>query len=260
MNRPDAHISAPGHAHIPILYMDNHLLAVDKPPGLLAQQDETNDPDLLRLGKRYLKETFGKKGKAFLGLVHRLDRPASGVIVLARTSKAAARLSEQFRRRTPHKEYLALVEGVLRGDGMLRHTLAARPGGGARLAPAGDAAGKEARLQWRSLAVQDDASLLWVRLETGRKHQIRLQLAAEGHPILGDFRYGATRELDGRNLALHAFRLTVTHPVTRERIGFCAPPPAAWRARVSGAVANILARPPSELGPRALDTNPNTNP
>ncbi len=249
MNAPDAHISAPGQADIRVLYMDNHLLAVDKPPGLLVQQDETNDPDLLRLGKRYLKEMFDKPGEAFLGLVHRLDRPASGVVVLARTSKAAARLSEQFRRRTPDKEYVALVEGVLRGGGTLRHALAARPGGGARIAPAGDAAGKEARLWWRSLAVQDDASLLRVRLKTGRKHQIRLQLATEGHPVLGDFRYGAARELDGRNLALHAFRLTVTHPVTGERISFCAPPPPVWETRFDGAAAEILALPAPASAP-----------
>ncbi len=244
MNAPAAHIPAPGQADIPILYMDNHLLAVDKPPGLLVQQDETNDPDLLRLGKRYLKKTFAKPGEAFLGLVHRLDRPASGVLLLARTSKAAARLSEQFRRRAPEKEYVALVEGALRGGGTLRHALAARPGGGARLAPPGDPAGKEARLRWRSLAVQDHAtSLLRVWLETGRKHQIRLQLATEGHPVLGDFRYGAARELDGRNLALHAFRLTVTHPVTSKRISFCAPPPSVWEARFPGAVAKALALP-----------------
>ncbi len=255
MNVPDAHIAAPGQADIPILYADNHLLVVDKPPGLLVQQDETNDLDLLRLGKRYLEKTFDKKGEAFLGLVHRLDRPASGVIALARTSKAAARLSEQFRRRTPDKEYLALTEGALRGSGMLRHTLVVRPGGAVRIAPAGDAAGKEARLQWRSLAVEDDASLLWVRLETGRKHQIRLQLATEGHPILGDFRYGAARELDGRNLALHAFRLTVTHPVTRERMPFCAPPPPAWGARFAGVIAEALSRPAPASVPQVPDAN-----
>ena len=255
MNAPITHISAPGRADIPVLYMDNHLLAVDKPPGLLAQQDETNDPDLLRLGKRYLKETFDKRGEAFLGLVHRLDRPASGVVVLARTSKAAARLSEQFRRRTPRKEYLALVEGVFRGGGALRHVLSVRRGGGARVAPAGDPAGKEARLRWRSLAVQDDATLLWALLETGRKHQIRIQLAAKGHPVLGDFRYGAARELDGRNLALHAFRLTLTHPTTRERICFCSLPPASWRARAAGAVAEALALPASELVPPLPDAN-----
>ncbi len=246
MNASDANISGPNPADpdrpdLHILYMDNHLLVVNKPPGMLVQQDETNDPDLLRLGKRYLKETFEKKGQAFLGLVHRLDRPASGVVVLARTSKAAARLSDQFRQRTPEKEYFALVEGVCRGSGTLRHTLAASVRGGVRIVPTGDASGKEARLQWRSLGVQDDLSLLSVRLETGRKHQIRVQFSAEGHPILGDFRYGAVRELDGRNLALHAFRLTVAHPVTRERITFCTPPPPAWGTLFAREIAQALA-------------------
>ncbi len=230
-NRPDLHI----------LYMDNHLLVVNKPPGMLVQQDETNDPDLLRLGKRYLKETFKKKGQAFLGLVHRLDRPASGVVVLARTSKAAARLSDQFRKRIPEKEYLALVEGACTGGGTLRHTLAASARSGVRIVPAGDVSGKEARLRWRSLGVRDDLSLLSVRLETGRKHQIRVQFSAEGHPILGDFRYGAVRELDGRNLALHACRLTVAHPITHERMTFCTPPPPAWRTLFAREIAQMLA-------------------
>ena len=230
-NRPDLHI----------LYMDNHLLVVNKPPGMLVQQDETNDPDLLRLGKQYLKETFRKQGQAFLGLVHRLDRPASGVVVLARTSKAAARLSDQFRRRTPEKEYLVLVEGACTGSGALRHTLAASVRSGVRIVPAGDVSGKEARLQWRSLGVRDDLSLLSVQLETGRKHQIRVQFSAEGHPILGDFRYGAVRELDGRNLALHAYRLTVAHPVTQERMTFCTPPPPAWGTLFAQEIAQALA-------------------
>lgn len=245
MNASDANISGlnpvdPNRPDLHILYMDNHLLALNKPPGMLVQQDETNDPDLLRLGKRYLKETFSKKGQAFLGLVHRLDRPASGVVVLARTSKAASRLSDQFRQRTPAKEYLVLVEGVCQGSGTLRHTLAISARSGVRIAPAGDASGKEARLQWRSLGVQDNLSLLSVQLDTGRKHQIRVQFSAEGYPVLGDFRYGAVRELDGRNLALHAFRLTVAHPVTHERMTFCAAPPPAWGTLFAREIAQAL--------------------
>lgn len=225
-------------SELEVLYLDNHLLVVNKPPGMLVQEDATGDLDLLRLGKRFLKDRFDKPGSVFLGLVHRLDRPASGVVVLARTSKAAARLSDQFQRRTPEKDYLALVEGSCAGAGIRRDRLAAAAGGTVRLV-AGDA-GKRAELQWRNVGERDGLSLLAIRLKTGRKHQIRIQLAAMGHPILGDFRYGASRELDGRNLALHCYRLGVIHPTKKEWMSFSAPPPPSWGGFFDVEVEQVL--------------------
>lgn len=222
-----------------VLHVDNHLLVVDKPPGLLAQEDETGDPDLLRLGKEYLREKFDKPGNVFLGLVHRLDRPASGVVVLARTSKAAARLSEQFRRRTPEKDYLAIVEGSCQGAGIL-HDYLLEESGSVRALNREHAGARLAELQWHALAEEDGLTLVSVRLKTGRKHQIRAQLAGMGHPILGDFRYGASREMDGRNLALHAHRLGILHPTRKQWMVFSTPPPAAWGDRFREAVRRLL--------------------
>ena len=210
-----------------VLYLDNHLLVVVKPAGLLAQGDATGDPTLLTWGKAFLKEKFDKPGNVYLGLVHRLDRPASGVMVLARTSKAAARLTEQFRQRRPEKNYLALVEGRLAGAGTCEDHLV-KESRQVRVVRADYPKAKRAVLRWRAVATRDGLTLLDIALETGRAHQIRVQLAHRGHPLVGDIRYGATRELDGRNLALHAYRLTIEHPTRREAMTFEAPPPATW--------------------------------
>lgn len=220
-----------------VLFVDNHLLVVNKPAGVLVQADRTGDPDLLSMGKAYLKDRFDKPGNVFLGLVHRLDRPASGVMVFARTSKSAARLSEQFRHRTVEKRYLAMVEGGLEGGGIEQGSVIS-DGGSVRMAKANEAQeGKPAELQWRAIASEDDLTLLDVELKTGRKHQIRLQLAAIGHPILGDFRYGSTRELDGSNLALHCYRLGFHHPTRKERMNFDAAP--SWGGRFDSAIRRV---------------------
>jgi len=226
-----------------ILHLDNHLLVVNKPAGLLVQGDETGDVDLLTLGKAFLKERFDKPGNVFLGLVHRLDRPVSGVVVLARTSKAAGRLSEQFRERSPEKQYLALVEGRLLGEGERDDYLVKKDRKVEVVKPSYPGA-RRALLRWRSLATdrvkKGDVSLVDVELVTGRAHQVRVQLAAMGNPILGDLRYGAKRELDGRNLALHSYALTVDHPTLDERLTFRAPPPASWRGYFDGLIREIL--------------------
>lgn len=237
--------------HLDVLFIDNHLLVVNKPPGLLAQADRTGDPDVVSLGKAYLKERFDKPGNVFLGLVHRLDRPASGVMVLARTSKAAARLAEQFRERRPVKRYIAVVEGALSGEGTCRDRIAKRDGR-ARIVPASDPDGKPARLTWRAVMSRGDLTLVDVLLETGRPHQIRLQLAGLGHAILGDLRHGARNEWDGRNLALHAYRLELEHPVRRDPRRFSAPPPKAWPAEFLDASLALAAG--SEALP--LDVHP----
>ncbi|MEX0747032.1 MAG: RluA family pseudouridine synthase [Rhodothermales bacterium] len=221
-----------------VLFMDNHVLVVNKPPGMLVQGDVTGDVDLLTIGKQYVKKEFGKPGEVFLGLVHRLDRPASGVMVFARTSKAASRLSTQFRTRTIEKDYLAIVEGRLVGEGAAVDHLR-QDHRYVRVVESTAAGAQQASMQWRALGHEDDLTLVSVRLESGRKHQIRVQLSAMGYPILGDFRYRGTRELDGRNIALHCFRLGFEHPTTKERMVFTAPPPATWGARFHGAIGEL---------------------
>lgn len=226
-----------------VIYLDNHLLVVHKPAGLLVQEDRTGDPDLLTLGKAFLKEKYDKPGNVFLGLVHRLDRPVSGVMVFARTSKAASRLSDQFRRRAPDKRYLALVEGRLDGEGM-REDWLAKIDRHVRVVKPGHPKGKRAELRWQVLATErrksGDVSLVDVELLTGRAHQVRVQLAALGHPILGDLRYGAAREFDGRNLALHSYRLEIEHPTKREPMAFAAMPPATWRGYFDDTVRELV--------------------
>ncbi len=223
------------------LYLDNHLLVVAKPPGMLSQGDVTGDDDLVTLAKAYLKERFQKPGNVFVGLVHRLDRPTSGVVALARTSKAAGRLSDQFRRRTPEKRYLAVVAGHLPEAGEAADGL--DDSGTSVRVVAPDAPGaKRAVLRWQVLASGGGRQLAEVTLETGRKHQIRAQLAARGAPVVGDLRYGDGPPFaDGRGIALHAWSLALDHPTTKERLTFSAPPPAAWRGLFDAPVARLLA-------------------
>ena len=222
-----------------VIHLDNHLLVVNKPPGLLVQADRTGDVDLLTLARDYLKQHFDKPGNAFVGLVHRLDRPVSGLVVLARTSKAAARLSDQFRRRIPEKDYLAIVEGSCRGAGLAEDYLK-EADGGVMIVDEGEEGARRASLQWRALAEAEGLTLVAVKLQTGRKHQIRVQLAHVGHPILGDLRYGADHELDGRNIALHAYRLSLTHPTRNEWITWTAAPPHAWGTRFHDAIEALI--------------------
>lgn len=239
IDRPDDAPAVPdGHPLLAVLYLDNHLLVVDKPAGVLVQEDRTGDLDLLTAGKRYLKDRFDKPGNVFLGLVHRLDRPVSGVMVFARTSKAAGRLSDQFRRRAPDKSYLALVEGRMEEGGRLEHYLAKR-GRHVHVVASSEPGAKRAVLTARPVAHLGDRTLVDVALETGRSHQIRVQLAHVGHPIVGDLRYGARTELDGRNLALHAYALTVEHPTRREAMTWRSSPPGTWGAAAGRARAWI---------------------
>lgn len=239
---PSLSLSRPSSL-VDLIALDNHLLVVSKPPGLLTQEDRTGDPDLVSLAKAYLKERFDKPGNVFVGLVHRLDRPTSGVVVLARTSKAASRLSDQFRRRVPTKQYLAVVEGQLADEGEAVDGLISGDGGSVRLVGESAPGSKRAALRWRTLARGNRQSLVEVDLLTGRKHQIRAQLAARGAPVLGDFRYGhPTPFADGHGIALHATRLTIEHPTVREPQTFTAPPPPAWRGLFDRAVAEALGR------------------
>jgi 23S rRNA pseudouridine1911/1915/1917 synthase len=200
-----------------VLYEDNHLIAVFKPAGVLTQHQSAGDGCLMDIVKAHLIEKHGKPGQAFLGLVHRLDRSVAGVVLFAKTSKGASRLSEQIRARTLDKTYWAVVEGVPAAEGELHHYHALE-GDGARLYREAGPGRKQARLHYRVLRPLGAHCLLEVRLETGRKHQIRLQLAAAGHPVVGDRRYGARSEFSAQGIALVAKRLRFSHPTRREPI------------------------------------------
>jgi 23S rRNA pseudouridine1911/1915/1917 synthase len=209
-----------------ILHCDNHLLVVYKPGGLPVQADITADPDLLTLAKAWIAQEFHKPGAVWLGLVHRLDRPARGVVVLARTSKAAARLSEQFRERTAVKTYRVIVHGQPpQLQATLQDWLQSDEKGSRRVA---QGQGRECSLDYRTLASHGGLTLLEVDLHSGRKHQIRVQLSGIGCPVLGDLRYGAPAPLPDRNIALLAYRLVLKHPTTAEVLTFTAPEPPGW--------------------------------
>lgn len=216
------------HPRWPVFYEDNHLLALFKPAGLLAQGDHTGAPSLLDLAKQWLKERHQKPGRVFLGLVHRLDRPVAGVMLLARTSKAAARLSAQFRSGSTQKIYMAVVEGVpINRSVSLSHHIERR-GRWCGIVPTAKSHSREAHLHFQLIDSIAERSLLRVVLETGRKHQIRLQLSQAGLPIVGDVRYGASAPLSSRQIALVAKELTIEHPTRRMTVRFVSPLPAGW--------------------------------
>jgi 23S rRNA pseudouridine1911/1915/1917 synthase len=217
-----------------VLYEDNHLLVIDKPVGLTTQGALPTEPSAVEWARDYLKRKYSKPGNVFIGVVSRLDRDVSGVLVLARTSKGAARLNEQFRDRTVKKTYWAVVEGappetlrcedLLTEDETAKRIVVVDP----QLAPrhrAGDV--QTAVLSFRRIRKIDGAALLEVELETGRKHQIRVQLAARGWPIVGDRKYGSRRRFDA-GIALHARRLELRHPTRDESLTFEAKPPRSW--------------------------------
>jgi len=208
-----------------VLHEDNHLLAVAKPAGLLMQPARAGDDCLLERARAYLKERYQKPGNVFVGLVHRLDRNVSGAVVFARTSKAAGRLSAAFRERLVDKRYLAVVVGRPPARGRLVHWLAPTHDGGSRaVAGPGEGPSREARLRFERLAASEGASALAVVLETGRKHQVRVQLAQAGWPLVGDPRYGQRSPWIARP-ALHARTLAFPHPVGGAEVVVEAPLP-----------------------------------
>lgn len=209
-----------------ILYEDNHLMAINKLPGQITQGDKTGDTPLAELVKAYIKERDNKPGQVYCGVIHRLDRPVSGVVLLAKTSKALSRMSKALQDRNFEKHYWAVVKNAPpQPAAMLENWLvkneernksyvfgAARPNA------------KLARLEYREVAVSTGGyHLLDVNLLTGRHHQIRCQLANIGCPIKGDLKYGAERSNPDGSISLHAYKLTFVHPVTHERITITAP-------------------------------------
>ena len=218
-----------GAYEIPVLYTDNHLLVVVKPANLPTQADSSGDDDLLSILKRYIGEKFNKPGAVYLGLVHRLDRPVGGVMVFARTSKAASRLSEAFRTHEQDRRYMAVVEGEIKKETELKDFLL-KDGktGMVRCVKESTPGAKAARLITRPAAVKNGLTLTHVQLFTGRSHQIRVQHANAGHPLWGDMRYG--HGVAGRQIALWACELTLEHPTKHEMLRFVSKPPmkGAW--------------------------------
>lgn len=211
-----------------ILYHDNHLLAANKPAGLLTQPSGTDKDNLEDRAKVYIKEIKGKPGNVFLHAVHRLDQVVSGVVLFACTDKALSRLNADMRAHKFSKIYHAVVSGAPpQKEGMLRHFLT-HDDYHAKVAREGDRDAKECRLDYKVLRTSGGKTLLEVQLHTGRYHQIRAQLAAIGCPILGDEKYGSPVKLRSGAIALHHATLTVTHPVSKEEIKIQAPYPEHW--------------------------------
>jgi len=208
-----------------VLYEDNHLIAVHKPGGVLVQGDISRETSLMDMVKDYIKKKHNKPGKVFVGMVHRLDRPVSGVVLFARTSKGASRLSEQWRQRSITKIYWALVHGKMPlPSGRLISYLKKRRQR-VSLTDGEHKRAQQAALSYRTLFVRGDVSLLEVNLHTGRKHQIRAQLGAEGCPIVGDVKYGAPDRREDGMICLLAKSLTFMHPTRPETIHIEAPTP-----------------------------------
>ncbi len=202
-----------------ILYEDNHVLVAFKPPNMLSQADATGDTDLLTLVKAYVKEKYHKPGDVYIGLVHRLDRPVGGLMVFARTSKAAARLSAQLQAHRVGRAYLCVAEGMAPEhfthiDYLLKDSALNR----VEVVEAARRGAQEAILHGELLACRDGLSLCRIRLETGRPHQIRVQMASHRLPLWGDNRYGSG--LPGQQVALWGDTLSFEHPTTHQLMSF----------------------------------------
>lgn len=210
------------------LYEDNHIIIVNKEVGEIVQGDKTGDTPLSEIVKLYLKEKYNKPGNVFCGVVHRLDRPVSGVVIFAKTSKALTRLNEMLRKGEIHKTYWALVEGkparpaarlenMLVSDGRMNKTFPARPG---------EKEAKRCVLEYKTVAEGDRYTLLEINLLTGRKHQIRAQLSINGNPIKGDLKYGARRSNPDGGISLMAKKIEFVHPVSKQPVCVEVPPTA----------------------------------
>ncbi|HTH56600.1 MAG TPA: RluA family pseudouridine synthase [Cyclobacteriaceae bacterium] len=210
-----------------VLYEDNHLLAINKPSGILVQGDSTGDEPLVELCKKYIKEKYNKPGEVFLGVVHRLDRPVSGVVVFARTSKALERMNALFRHRETKKTYWAIVQTKPKTDtGTLVHWLVKDESKNKAIAFAKENKdGQRSELSYHLLRQRSGYFLLEVNPVTGRPHQIRVQLASMNCVIVGDLKYGFDQPNPDKSICLHARQLEFIHPVKKERISLTAPLP-----------------------------------
>ena len=220
-----------------VIYEDNHIIVVRKEPGEIVQGDKTGDKPLSETVKDYIREKYAKPGNVFCGVVHRIDRPVAGLVVFARTSKALTRLNDMLRKGDIHKTYWALVEGTpdkeeailenwLKSDGRINKTF---------VSSEKDPEAKKSTLRYRTIATGDRYTLLEVELLTGRKHQIRAQLSAIGHPIKGDLKYGARRSNKDGGISLLAHRIRFEHPVSHKAIDLTASPTPEMQLFMPGA-------------------------
>ena len=205
-----------------ILYEDNHIIVVVKPVNIPSQEDKTGDEDMLSIIKKYIKEKYNKPGDVYLGLVHRLDRPTGGVMVFAKTSKAASRLSEQVREKQMHKKYLCIVDGKMESSSgtMKDYLVKNERTNTSKVASKENKNSKEAILDYEVVKYSEEINLSVVKvdLHTGRHHQIRVQFASRGHSLSGDQKYGTRGR--GKQLALWAYSLSFIHPTTKEKLEF----------------------------------------
>ncbi len=202
---------------INIIYEDNHLLVIEKPINIPVQKDNTNDIDLITMLKDYRKKNENKPGEAYLGLVHRLDRPVGGIMVFAKTSKAASRLSDQIRTNTFHKTYLAVIQGVIPKEGVFEDYLVKNEKENISYVTSKEK-GKYSKLEYKLLNTKDNLSLVRINLITGRSHQIRVQFSSRNHPLIGDSKYGDNP--NNISIALYAESITFNHPTTKEKLTF----------------------------------------
>lgn len=206
---------------INIIYEDNHLLVVEKPINIPVQADESNDLDFLTMLKNFIKKRDNKPGNVYLGLVHRLDRPVGGIMVFAKTSKCASRLSEQIRTKIFKKTYFAIVENKIESEGkyidrLLKDTK--------RNIVRIDSKGKIAILEFKLIKYKNNLSLIKIDLQTGRSHQIRVQFSSRGYPLYGDQRYNKNAKV-GEQIALFSNSITFNHPITKQKLNFEIPLP-----------------------------------
>ena len=205
-----------------VIYEDNHIIVVEKPVNIPSQEDKTEDVDMLTIIKEYLKEKYNKPGNVYLGLIHRLDRPVGGVMVFAKTSKAAARLSEQVRNKVFKKTYLVVVNGKMENEkGVMEdYLLKNEKNNISKVVKEGTKNSKQALLDYEVLKYNEEINLsvLRINLHTGRHHQIRVQLSSRNHSIYGDQKYGGRGH--GKQIALWAYSLKILHPITKEEMEF----------------------------------------
>ena len=205
-----------------VIFEDNHIIVVEKTPNIPSQADKTEDIDMLSIVKQYIKEKYKKSGNVYLGLVHRLDRPVGGVMVFAKTSKAASRLSNQVREKIFKKKYLAVVDGKFeKNNGILEDYLYKDERNNiSKVVKKDKKNAKLAKLEYKVLKYDEikNLSLVEINLFTGRHHQIRVQLSNFGHSIFGDQKYGTRGK--GKQIALWAYELTIQHPITKEEMSF----------------------------------------
>ena len=205
-----------GKKMINVIYEDNHIVVVEKKPNIPVQEDSSKDLDMLTIIKKYLKEKYNKPGNVYLGLVHRLDRPVGGIMVFAKTSKAASRLSEQIRNNEFKKTYYAVVMGKLDKTGtFIDKLLKDEKNNIVKVDPKG----KESILNYEVISYKDDMSLVKVDLVTGRSHQIRVQFSSRNHPLYGDQKYNVNSNV-GEQIALFSNSITFIHPTTKEKMTF----------------------------------------